>query len=66
MCSPEKLANIDVDNVNNQLSSDDLIGETTRNELCQLKSDVQHKAILGMRAFFYNCHNIFANLIASQ
>jgi len=50
-CSPEKLENIDVENVNNQLSSDDLIGET-RNELRQLKSDVQRKVILVMRAFF--------------
>jgi len=28
------------------------LGETTKNELCQLKSDVERKAILGMRAFF--------------
>ena len=51
--SPEKLANIDVENVNSHLSSDDLsIGETTRSELRKLKSDAQRKAILGMRAFF--------------
>ena len=65
--SPEKLANIDVENVNSQLSSDDLsIGETTRIELRKLKSDAQRKAILGMRAFFYNCHKIFANSITSE